>query len=131
MSCRHSSRRTLLSLNLTRRRVLLLEPLLIPVSFPFYFLFLLPLAQNVTLAFSCGADAAVAQLLLMLQREAALVEEMRTAAAEFRKVHAPPALRLVWLDGLPLCSVLMNRCNHFKRRAMSFIAPVLRSYHPP
>ncbi len=130
MSCRHSSRRTLLSLNLTRRRVVFLEPLLIPVSFPFISFFFCRL-PNVTLAFACGADAAIAQLLLMLQREAALVEEMRTAAAEFRKVHAPPALRLVWLDGLPLCSVLMNRCNHFKRRAMSFIAPVLRSCHPP
>lgn len=37
-------------------------------------------------AISCRANAAALQLLLMLQREAALVDDMRAAAAEFRKV---------------------------------------------
>ncbi len=41
-------------------------------------------------AMSCCVNAAALQLLLMLQREAALVDDMRAAAAEFRKV--PPTI---------------------------------------
>jgi hypothetical protein len=71
-------------------------------------------------------------MLLMLQREAVLVEEMRAAAAEFRRVQ----LSTLTSSNDPsfvtfLCnSASMNRCERCSRHVTTFIEPVLRSCLP-
>jgi hypothetical protein len=71
------------------------------------------------------------QMLLMLQREAVLVEEMRGAAAEFRRVH----LSTLTSSNNPsflmfLYSASMNRCERCRHHVTTFIELVLRSCLP-
>jgi hypothetical protein len=83
------------------------------------------------LVYDASVMPRVAQMLLMLQREAVLVEEMRGAAAEFRRVQLSTLTSSINPSFVKfLYSASMNRCERCRRHVTIFIEPVLRSCLP-